>query len=126
MHAVRFLFAVYSRSAGFIRALFARLRVFSVNSAQTIPSQRIFSLNPGKSAQMAIHLIKDTRPSVKKHSGRELCIFFCLIESSIYGICAIHYHIFAHRNQLNRYYLDLTLYSPLSSSIGTVIVRLAM
>ena len=30
---VRFLFAVYSRSAGFIRALFARLRVFSVNSA---------------------------------------------------------------------------------------------
>ena len=30
---VRFLFAVYSRSAGFIRALFARLRVFSANSA---------------------------------------------------------------------------------------------
>ena len=30
---VRFWFAVYSRSAGFIRALFARLRVFSVNSA---------------------------------------------------------------------------------------------
>lgn len=47
---VRFWFAVYSRSAGFIRALFARLRVFSVNSAQTMPSQRIFSVNPGKSA----------------------------------------------------------------------------
>ena len=30
---VRFLFAVYSRSAGFIRALFARLCVFSANSA---------------------------------------------------------------------------------------------
>jgi len=30
---VRFLFAVYSRLAGFIRALLARLRVFSVNSA---------------------------------------------------------------------------------------------
>jgi len=41
-------------SAGFIRALFARLRVFqrvfSVNSAQTIPSQRIFSVNPEMSA----------------------------------------------------------------------------
>ena len=49
-----------------VRFLFARLRVFSVNSAQTIPSQRIFSVNPGKSAQMAIHLIEDTRPSVKK------------------------------------------------------------
>lgn len=41
---VRFWFAVYSRSAGFIRALFARLRVFSVNSAQIMPSQRIFSV----------------------------------------------------------------------------------
>ena len=30
---VQSLFAVYSRSAGFIRALFARLSVFSVNSA---------------------------------------------------------------------------------------------
>ena len=47
---VRFWFAVYSRSAGFILASFARLRVFSVNSAQTMPSQRIFSVNPGKSA----------------------------------------------------------------------------
>jgi hypothetical protein len=47
---VRSLFAVCSRSTGFIRALFARLRVFSAISAQTIPSQRIFSVNPGKSA----------------------------------------------------------------------------
>ena len=37
---VRFWFTVYSRSAGFIRALFARLRVFSVNHAKSAYFQR--------------------------------------------------------------------------------------
>ena len=83
---VRFWFAVYSRSAGFIRALFARLRVFSVNSAQTMPSQRIFSVNPGKSAYLQR---KSRKVSVNNHlpyimmpahlwksqSGRAFCIF---------------------------------------------------
>ena len=39
-----------ARRAIFVRGLFARSRVFSVNSAQIMPSQRIFSVNPGKSA----------------------------------------------------------------------------
>ena len=39
-----------SRRKRAAKILIARRAFFSVNSAQTIPSQRIFSVNPGKSA----------------------------------------------------------------------------
>ena len=75
---LRFLFAFYSRSARFIRALFARLRVF----------QRKFSANHAKSAYfqrksriVSVNLTGNARPSMEKHGGRAPHIFSQHIES---------------------------------------------
>lgn len=57
---VRFWFTVYSRSAGFIRALFARLRVFSVNHAKSAYFQR-------KSRNVSVKVSANPRVSAYKN-----------------------------------------------------------
>lgn len=54
--------------------------LFSVNSAQTMPSQRIFSVNPGKSAQI------QRKSNFQRKSQRKFSLHAFVLRSSAYAI----------------------------------------